>query len=65
MLYLSTCRLIRIDISSGYVFRVTTKAGHVSDKPFTGSSVYNCSKWYLKDVSLDNGETPHSFRAGS
>ena len=64
MLYLSICRLIGIDISSGYVFRTTTKAGHVSDKPFTGSSVYNRFKWYLKDVGLDDRETPHSFRAG-
>ena len=43
----------RIDISSGYVPRATTKAGHVSDKPFIGSSVY----YRLKDSCLDDGET--------
>ena len=64
MLYLTICRLIRIDISSGYVLRATTKTGHVSDKPFTGSSVYNRFKRYLKDVGRDEGEPPHSFRAG-
>jgi len=43
MLYLRICHLIRIDISRGYVFRTTTKVGHVSDKPFTGSTVYTAS----------------------
>ena len=64
MLYLNICRLISVDISQGYLFRATSKAGHVSDKPFTGSSVYNRFKQYLKDAGLDGGETPHSLRAG-
>lgn len=63
-LYLSICRLINIQISEGYLFRATTKAGHVSDKPFIGSAVYNRFKQYLKDTGLDEGETPHSFRSG-
>ena len=41
MLYLNICRLISVDISQGYLFRATSKAGHISDKPFIGSSVYN------------------------
>ena len=58
MLCLSICRLISIDISSGFVFRATTKAGHVSDKPFSGSSVYNRFKQYIKDVAgLDDRDT--------
>ena len=64
LLYLSICRLINIDISRGCLFRATNKAGHVSDKPFIGSSVYNRFKQYLKDAGLDDGETPHSLRAG-
>ena len=40
------------------------KAGHISDKPFIGSSVYNRFKQYLKDAGLDGGETPHSLHAG-
>jgi len=63
MLYLSICRLINIDNSQGYLFRATNKTGHVSDKPFIGSSVYNRFKQYLKDAGLDDGETPHSLRA--
>ena len=64
MLYLKICRLISIDISQGYLFRATSKAGHISEKPFIGSSVYNRFKQYLKDAGLDGGETPHSLRAG-
>ena len=56
--------MISVDISQGYLFRATSKAGHISDKPFIGSSVYNRFKQYLKDAGLDGGETPHSLRAG-
>ena len=64
MLYLNICCLISVDISQGYLFRATSKAGHISDKPFIGSLVYNRFKQYLKDAGLDGGETPHSLRAG-
>lgn len=64
MLYLDIYRLISVDISQGYLFRATNKAGHISDKPFIGSSVYNRFKQYLKDAGLDGGETPHSLHAG-
>ena len=64
MLHLNICRLVSIGISQGYLFRATSKAGHISDKPFIGSSVYNRFKQYLKDAGLDGGETPHSLRAG-
>ena len=64
MLYLSICCLINVDNSQGYLFRATNKAGHVSDKPFLVSSVYNRFKQYLKYAGLDDGETPHSLRAG-
>ena len=64
MLYLSICRLINIDISQGYLFRATNKTGHVSVKPFIGSSVYNPFKQYLKGTGVDGGETLLSLRAG-
>ena len=41
MLYLNICRLISVDISQGYLFHATSKAGQISDKPFIGSSVYS------------------------
>ena len=63
MLYLNICRLISVDLFF-YLFRATNKAGHISDKLFIGSSVYNRFKQYLKDAGLDGGETPHSLCAG-
>ena len=56
--------MINADISQGYLFRATSKAGLIWDKPFIGSSVYNRFKQHLKDAGLDGGETPHSLRAG-
>ena len=55
---------MNVDLSSGYVFRTTTKAGHISSKPFVGSSAYNRLKLYLKELNIDDGETPRSFRDG-
>ena len=64
MLCLGICCLINVDIPQSYLFRATNKAGHVSGKPFIGSFVYNRFKQYLKDPGRDDGETPHSLRAG-
>jgi integrase len=36
----------------------------VSEEPFLGSAVYNRLKLYLREIGADEGETPHSFRAG-
>ena len=50
-----------------YLMLTTTEfvAGHVSDKFFSCSSVYNRFKRYLRDVAgLDDRDTPYSFRAG-
>ena len=64
MLYQNICRLISVDISQGYLFGANSKAGHIFDKPFIGSSVYNRLKQYFKDAGLNGGETPHSLCAG-
>lgn len=64
MLYLNICRLISVDISRSYLFHPNSKAGHISDKHFIGSSVYNHFKQYFKDPGLDVRKTPHSLRAG-
>lgn len=53
-----------IDLSSGYLFRVTDHRGFVSEAPFVGSTVANGLKRYLNDLSFDDGETMHSFRSG-
>lgn len=63
-LYLDICRLIRVDISSGFLFRSLTRQGAISQEPFIGSAPYNRLKGYLSDLGIDEGETPHSLRSG-
>ena len=53
-----------IDLSSGYLFRVTDHSGFFSEAPFVGSTVANRLKGYLTDLSIDDGETMHGFRSG-
>lgn len=61
--YLSLCRLMRVELQSGFLFR-TTCGNSVTEQPFTGSAVYNRLKFYLRKINADEGETPHSSRAG-
>ena len=62
--YLTLSKEMSIDLSSGYLFRVTDHRGFVSEAPFVGSTVANRLKRYLTDLSIDDGETMHSFRSG-
>ena len=61
--YLSLCRLMGIDLQPGFLFR-STCGNSVTEQPFVGSAVYNRLKFYLRKINADNGETPHSSRAG-
>ena len=61
--YLSLCRLMGLDLQSGFLFR-TTCGNSVTEQPFVGSAVYNRLKLYLQKINADEGETPHSSRAG-
>lgn len=61
--YLSISKLLRIDLSKGYLFRAT-KGNSVLEDPFIGSAVYNRLKSYLRAINSDEGETPHSSRSG-
>jgi integrase len=38
--------------------------GEVIDVPLSHSAIYDRLKFYLKLLNIDEGETPHSFRAG-
>ena len=62
-LYLDICRLIKVDISFGFLFRSLTRHGAISDEPFIGSAPYNRLTGYLSDLGIDEGETPHSLRS--
>ena len=60
--YLSISKLLRIDLSKGYLFRAT-KGNSVLEDPFVGSAVHNRLKSYLRAINSDEGETPHSSRS--
>ena len=52
-----------LDLQSGFLFR-TTCGNSVTEQPFVGSAGYNRLKLYLQKINADEGETPHSSRAG-
>ena len=57
-LYLDICRLIKVNISFGFLFRFLTRHSAISEEPFIGSALYNRLKGYLSDLGIDEGETP-------
>ena len=61
--YLSISKLLRIDLSKGYLFRAT-KGNSVLEDPFVGSAIHNRLKSYLRAINSDEGETPHRSRSG-
>jgi len=63
-LYLDIFRLIKVDISSGFLFRSLARHSAISEEPFIGSSPYNRLKGYLGDLGTDEGESPHSLPSG-
>ena len=63
-LYIDVCRLLEIDLSHGYLFRAASRTGCVSASPFIGSAVESRLVFYLKELSLYEGESTHSFRRG-
>ena len=61
--YLKISRLLKIDLSNGYLFRAT-QGNSVLEDPFVASAVYHRLKMYLRSTNSDEGETPLSSRAG-
>ena len=62
--YMAVARDLRIDLTSGYLFRPTNPQGGVVDSPFSSSTAEARLKSYLKDMGADDGETLHGFRSG-
>ncbi|XP_062602975.1 uncharacterized protein LOC134264730 [Saccostrea cucullata] len=62
--YLSGSKSLGIDLETGYLFRTVTENGVVLNTPLSYSSIYERLKTYLRILGLDEGETPHSLRAG-
>lgn len=62
--YFAEAKRLGIDMSSGYLFRMVTESGRVINEPMSYSSIYERLKCYLITLGIDEGETPHSLRAG-
>ena len=62
--YMEVARDVKIDLSSGYLFRPATPDLRVTDAPLTSSAAEARLKGYLKEMKADDGETLHGFRAG-
>lgn len=62
--FVSGCKDLGVDLSCGYLFRVVTEDAWVLDQPVSYSVVYDRLRVYLRKPGVDEGETPHSFRAG-
>ena len=63
--YVATAAELRINLSDGYLFRPTNPQGNIVNKAFVSSTAEGRLKAYLKEAGIDEGETLHSFRAGS
>ena len=62
--YVSLAGKMSVDLKSGYLFRVSNHERNIVDAPFACSAVSNKLKGYFNYLSLDDGETMHSFRSG-
>lgn len=61
---LSGAKSLGIDSTTGYLFRTVSENGLVLDTSISYSSIYERLKYYLRTLGIDDGETPHSLRAG-
>ena len=62
--YFRVAKLHGIDLSSGYLFRPVLGGKTVLNDSMSYSAIYERLKTYLSVLGIDEGETPHSMRAG-
>ena len=62
--YIAVTRRLKIDLTTGYLFRPTNPEGGIVDSPFGSSTAEARLKVYLNEMGADDGETLHGFRAG-
>ena len=62
--YLEISRRFSIDLSTGYLFRPVSPEGVVLDAPLSYEATHDRLKFYLNTLGINQGETPHSLRAG-
>ena len=62
--YIATCKALGVRLLGEYLFRASEHKKAVSHRPLGGSAVSARLHKYLKAASINDGETPHSFRMG-
>lgn len=62
--YMEIASSLKIDLTTGYLFRPVTSEGLVMDSALSYESIYDRLKHYLNKLGINDGETPHSLRAG-
>lgn len=63
-IYFSNAKELGVDLTVGYLFRSAYGISLVRDEGLSYGAVYDRLKHYLGILNIDEGETPHSFRAG-
>ena len=63
--YMAISAELGLDLSHGFLFRPTTPRGTIVNKQVSSSAMQARLQLYLKEASLYEGETLHSFRAGA
>ncbi|CAH1782570.1 unnamed protein product [Owenia fusiformis] len=62
--YVQVMKSEGVDLSVGYLFRPMSNSGIILEEPLKYNAIHDCLKYYLATLGLDEGETPHSLRAG-
>lgn len=62
--YFTLSSRLGLNLAAGFLFRLVTEDGKVLDAPVTYSAIYERLQFYLQTLGIDEGETPHSLRAG-
>ena len=59
------CKSMRVNLSSGFLFRPTYKKGGILNAPLLASTVQARLVKYLSSLGINDGESVHGFRAGN
>lgn len=63
--YMAVCAELGLDLSHGFLFRPTTPRGSIQNKQVSSSTMQARLQLHLKEASIYEGETLHTFSAGA
>ena len=62
--FVELCNSMGLDLSSGFLFRPTSKNGGIVNAPLLASTVQARLVKYLSSLGINDGESVHGFRSG-